>query len=90
MFERETRGVRTENIYNIDETGFGIGTEECSRVIIDWDTLQTRYKTSPGRQEWVSAVECVCADRSTIPPFLIFKGDSGINSNILVDKVPDN
>ena len=38
-----SRHVATENIYNMDETGFGLGIEESTRVIID-STLRTRYK----------------------------------------------
>lgn len=87
VYQIQTKDIRIENIYNMDETGFGIGTEECSRVIIDQSTLRTRYKTNPGQQEWVSVVECICADGTVISPFLIFKGD-GINSNILSDEVP--
>src|SRR5438045_6671299 len=47
------------NIYNMDETGFAIGNSQSNRVIID-NTLRTRYKVEPGRQEWVSIVECIC------------------------------
>ena len=73
----------------MDETGFEIGTERCSRVIIKKEALKTRYVAHPGRQEWVSAVECVCADGTKIPPLLIFKGEK-INSNVLSDKVPSD
>ena len=38
------------NIYNIDETGFAIGTSQSNRVVVD-TTLRTRYKVEPGRQE---------------------------------------
>jgi hypothetical protein len=62
------------NIYNMDETGFAIGTSQCSRVVID-TTLRTRYKLEPGHQEWVSAVECICADGSFLPPLIIMKAE---------------
>ena len=80
--------VEQHNVYNMDETGFGIGTSQCNRVIID-TTLRTCYKVKPGHQEWVSAVECICADRSSIPPLIIFKAkqisNSWINLNTLLD-----
>ena len=87
-YKDETAGIPLENIYNMDETGFGIGTEQSTRVIINQEVLNTRYKTSPGRQEWVSVVECVCADGTAIPPFLIFTGVSGVNTNLLTDNIP--
>src|SRR5947199_3024079 len=80
--------VEQHNVYNMDETGFGIGTSQCNRVIID-TTLRTRYKVEPGHQEWVSAVECICADGSSLPPLIIFKAkqisNSWINPNTPLD-----
>ena len=63
------------NIYNMDETGFAIGTSQSNRVVID-TTLRTRYKVEPGRQEWVTAVECICGDGTTISPLIIFKAEN--------------
>jgi hypothetical protein len=59
----------------MDKTGFGIGTSQCSHVVVD-TTLRTRYKLEPGRQEWVTAVECICADGSALSPPIIFKADN--------------
>src|SRR5437016_2098833 len=58
----------------MDETGFAIGELAKSHVIIN-KTLRTRLQAKPGRQEWVSIVECICADGTLIPPFTIFKGE---------------
>ena len=57
----------------MNETGFAIGTSQCSRVVIDTN-LRTRYKMEPGRQEWATVVECICADGTTIAPLIILKG----------------
>ena len=67
--------ILPENIYNMDETGFAIGEREVSRVIINVQMRQ-RLQAKPGRQEWVSIVECVCADGSVVPPLVIFKAES--------------
>jgi hypothetical protein len=32
-----------------------------------------KFQAQWGRQEWVTSVECVCADGSLIPPLIIFK-----------------
>jgi hypothetical protein len=45
--------VALENIYNMDETGFRLGVEESTRVIVH-TTMRTRYKQQPGRQEAVT------------------------------------
>ena len=77
-----------ENIYNMDESGFSIGTMESTRIIID-SILCTKYQTHPGRQEWVSMVECVCANGTILPPLRIFKGKNVLQSwipNTVLDK----
>ena len=35
VFQKAVATIDPQNIYNIDETGYGIGTDEWSRVIID-------------------------------------------------------
>ena len=67
--------IKPENIYNMDESGFAIGEKEAGRIIIDANIRQ-RYQAKPGRQEWVTVVECVCADGSVIPPLVIFKAEN--------------
>src|SRR5438270_3488786 len=77
-----------QDIYNMDETGFGIGTSQSSHVVVD-TTLRTRYKLEPGRQEWVSVVECICGDGSALPPLVIMKGknisNTWLNLNTPID-----
>jgi hypothetical protein len=72
----------------MDETGFGLGVEESTRVIVD-STMRTRYKQQPGRQEWVSVVEAICADGTILPPFLIFKAQN-VNSQWISPDTPNN
>ena len=67
--------IKPENIYNMDESGFAIGEKEPGRVIINANIHQ-RYQAKPGRQEWVTVVECVCADGSIISPLVIFKAEN--------------
>ncbi|KFZ15833.1 hypothetical protein V501_02525 [Pseudogymnoascus sp. VKM F-4519 (FW-2642)] len=44
--------IETHNTYNMDETGFSIGTMQSTRIIVD-STLRTRFQAHPGRQEWM-------------------------------------
>jgi len=66
--------VDMKNIYNMDEMGFSIGTMQASSIIID-KKMHTQFQASPGRQEWISIVECVSMDGRAIPPLVIFKGE---------------
>jgi len=59
----------------MDESGFAIGDIEASQHIIN-ATIHQRFQAKPGRQEWVTAIECICADGSSLPPLIIFKGES--------------
>ena len=61
-------------MYNIDESGFAIGEKEAGRCIINAQVRQ-QFQAKSGRQEWVSVVECVCADGSVVPPLVIFKAE---------------
>jgi len=67
--------IQAENVYNMDETGTALGTVQATRVIID-KNIGSQFQGEPGRQEWVTVVECICADGASIPPLIIFKGTS--------------
>ena len=66
--------IKPKNTYNMDETGFAIGVKEAGRCIINAQVHQ-KYQATPGRQEWVSVVECVCADGTVPPPLVIFMAE---------------
>ena len=69
-----------ELIFNLDETGFqtehsppaAVGTGKCMQAI-----------TSP-RSSTVTLIACVKAIGNSLPPYLIFKGQRYINTNILI------
>ena len=65
--------IQEEDIYNMNETGFNIGDYKTWHVVVD-TSVQFRYQAQPGRQEWVTAVECICADGFSVPPLIIFTG----------------
>jgi hypothetical protein len=73
-------------IYNVDETGFSIGSSRKSVVLLD-QLNQRREKTQPGRQEWITSLECVSASGVTLPPCLIFKGQN-LNSGWIPNETP--
>jgi|SRR5436853_894068 len=46
-------------------------------------SLRKHIKAEPGRQEWVTVMECVSVDGTFIPPLIIFKGE-----NICMNWIP--
>jgi hypothetical protein len=81
--------IEPHNIYNMDESGFSIGQVEVSHVIIN-KTIRRQYQASPGRQEWVTAIEAICVDGTAIPPLIIFKGESVAQQWIDSNDIPDD
>ena len=67
--------IATKNTYNMDESGFAIGDVEAFQRIIHAEVRQ-RFQAKPGRQVWVTAIECISADGTFIPPLIIFKGEN--------------
>jgi hypothetical protein len=61
-----------ECIYNMDESGFAIGTSQSSRVLVNIRE-QSSWKVVSSRQEWITAIECISAASVAIPLLLIFK-----------------
>lgn len=64
-----------------------MGKRKALWVIIDTNVEQN-YQTEPGRQEWVTVVECICANGTSIPPLIIFKGENVSDSWIPVQELP--
>jgi DDE superfamily endonuclease/Tc5 transposase DNA-binding domain len=67
--------IKPKNMYNMDESGFAIGEKEAGRCIINAQVRQ-KFQAKPGRQEWVSVVECICADGNVVPPLVIFRAEN--------------
>ena len=78
--------IRLKDTFNADETGArhlfsllivgcSIGTMQTSNVVID-TSISDAYEAQPGRQEWLTVIECVSAAGEKIPPYIIFKGQN--------------
>jgi hypothetical protein len=74
----EEHNIKWENIYNADETGFSIGSKKSIGVIIDSRVRNAGFQIELDRQEWVTVMEYVYTDGTSIPPLVIFKGEGGI------------
>lgn len=77
-----------ENVYNMDESGFAVGVSQSSRALVNIKEL-SKWKVINGRQEWITAIECISAAGTTVPPLLIFKAKH-TNTAWIPTKTPAN
>ena len=56
----------------MDESGFAIGASQSSRALVNVRE-NSSWKVVSGRQEWITAIECVSAAGESLPPLIIFK-----------------
>src|SRR5947207_15935056 len=68
--------ISSENMYNMNESEFSIKEIKASKCIINANIRQKFQKTKPERQEWVTLMECICADETAISSLIIFKEES--------------
>jgi len=76
------------NVYNMNESGFSLGTINAAKVIINTQIGQ-QYQANPGRQEWLSVIECICIDGTSMSSMIIFKGET-LLSNWVPLGLPDD
>ena len=67
----------------MDESGFAIGSTPGACIIID-SQIRSQFQARPGRQEWVTVIECICGDGTILPPLVIFKG-ANLNTEWLTE-----
>jgi hypothetical protein len=75
-------------IFNVDETGFALGTTLPSKVLIRGGDTRA-FKKISGRQEWITAIECIRASGIALPPLLIFKAKY-TNTAWILASTPEN
>jgi hypothetical protein len=84
----EEQNYELQNVYNMDETGFAVGTTQSTRIIVD-STQKSSWKVTPGKQEWITAIECVNAVGEALSPMVIFKAKD-TNSRWIPEDAPTN
>lgn len=75
-----------KDIWNMDESGFGIGEQQAVKVLYTIDQYQ-EYMVVGGKQEWVTDIECVSAAGEALAPLIIFRG-SDMNTRWINKRLP--
>ena len=80
---------RPSNIYNMDETGYGIGGSQSKQVLVVVDKRDSEHtalqsksgkavQKAKGRADWMTAIECVSASGTALPAAHDLQGKGSI------------
>ena len=64
-------GIHSDNIYNIDETGFLMGMIASEMVVTDSKKREKPKSVRPGSREWITVIQAINAESWAIPPFIV-------------------
>ncbi|RFN43212.1 tigger transposable element-derived protein 6, partial [Fusarium flagelliforme] len=67
-------GIRSDDIWNFDETGFMMGMIEPGTVVTGSHRQGLPKQVQPGNREWIIVIEGINAEGQSIPPFIIGAG----------------
>jgi hypothetical protein len=90
LFEatRVRLGIRTDDMYNMDETGTALGICTNTQVLADAQKKKA-YIKSPENREWVSTIELISADGRKLRCATIFKGQALQTTWFLSELIPN-
>jgi hypothetical protein len=81
-------GIRDEDIYNFDETGFALGKITASIVVTSAERRGKAKKSQQGNREWVTAIVAINAAGWAVPPFLVVAGQYHLSTWYQDDTIP--
>jgi hypothetical protein len=67
-------GIRSDDIWNFDETGFLIGMIASGMVVTGTDRRGRPKSVQPGNREWITVIQAINAAGWAIQPFIIGGG----------------
>ncbi|KAM5529785.1 fot5 transposase [Fusarium oxysporum f. sp. phaseoli] len=67
-------GIRLDDIYNFDETGFMMGMIGSGIVITGAERRGKPKSVQPGNREWVTVIQAINAEGWAINPFIVVAG----------------
>lgn len=83
-------GIRVEDIYNFDETGFLMGILGTTTVVTSSDRTTKPKLVQPGNREWVTVIQGINSQGWAVPPFIVFKGKWHLASWYEKEYFPDD
>jgi DDE superfamily endonuclease/Tc5 transposase DNA-binding domain len=81
-------GIQPQDIYNMDETGFRIGVGRAHSVITRYRSGR-QYLADPDNRDYITSIECICADGTALPSCLVLKG-AIIQERFIVDQLDES
>ncbi|KAM5529819.1 hypothetical protein BFJ63_vAg17750 [Fusarium oxysporum f. sp. narcissi] len=67
-------GIRSDDIWNFDETGFMMGVISSGIVITSSERRGRPKSVQPGNREWVTAIQAINTEGRAIDPFIVVAG----------------
>ncbi|KAJ3534342.1 hypothetical protein NM208_g7577 [Fusarium decemcellulare] len=67
-------GIRSDDIYNFDETGFLMGMIASGMVVTGAERRSKPKSVQPGNREWITVIQAINAEGWAIQPFIIGAG----------------
>ncbi|KAJ3545078.1 hypothetical protein NM208_g450 [Fusarium decemcellulare] len=67
-------GIRSDDIYNFDETGFLMGMIATEMVVTGSERRSKPKSVQPGNREWITVIQAINAEGQAIQPFIIGAG----------------
>ncbi|KAI0999249.1 hypothetical protein K3495_g8948 [Podosphaera aphanis] len=65
--------VCPSDVYNMDETGFRIACLQ-DRIVLALASQKSGHLSDPDHRDYITSIETICADGTSIPPSIIQKG----------------
>ncbi|KAM5528987.1 transposase [Fusarium oxysporum f. sp. phaseoli] len=67
-------GIRSDDIWNFDETGFMMGIIMAGMAVTGSERLERPKSVQPGNREWITVIQAINAESRSIAPFIIGAG----------------
>ncbi|RKL03347.1 hypothetical protein BFJ70_g17289 [Fusarium oxysporum] len=67
-------GIRSDDIWNFDETGFMMGIIMAGMVVTGSERQGRPKSVQPGNREWITVIQAISAEGQLIAPFIIGAG----------------
>ncbi|KAJ3469895.1 hypothetical protein MRS44_003960 [Fusarium solani] len=67
-------GIRSDDLYNFDETGFLMGMIASGMVVTGSERRSKPKSVQPGNREWITVIQAINAEGQAIQPFIIGAG----------------